>query len=210
MKKLFFLFSAVLAFAACEKEADMDKLDNRYLVYTNHDPQTDFRASGTYYLPDSILLIGDKEKAEYWKDEHAQEILRAYVENMDRRGFARTTRREEAGLGLQVSYVKSTYYFTDYGSPEWWWNYPGYWNVPYWGNWGGWYYPYAVSYTYSTGAFITELLNLRAPQGANQQLPVVWTSYMSGLLSGSSSVNTRLAVQAVNQSFAQSDYLSAH
>ena len=128
--------------------------------------------------------------------------------NMNSRGYIRVDDREEADLGLQVSYVRSTYYFTDYGRPEWWWNYPGYWDAPYWGNWGGWYYPYAVNYSYSTGSFISELLNLEAPQGQSEKLPVLWTSYMSGLLSGSTSVNTKLAVQGVNQAFTQSTYLT--
>ena len=183
MKKFIPLLLAVFAvtLASCEKDPDMDKLDNNYLVYTNYDKKADFKTFETYYLPDSILVIGDKENAEY---------------------------REEADLGLQVSYVRSTYYFTDYGRPEWWWNYPGYWDAPYWGNWGGWYYPYAVNYSYSTGSFISELLNLEAPQGQSEKLPVLWTSYMSGLLSGSTSVNTKLAVQGVNQAFTQSTYLT--
>ena len=184
------------------------QLDNNYLVYTNYDKKADFKTFETYYLPDSILVIGDKENAEYWKDENAQEILSAYVANMNSRGYTRVEDREEADLGLQVSYVRSTYYFTDYGRPEWWWNYPGYWDAPYWGNWGGWYYPYAVNYSYSTGSFISELLNLEAPQGQSEKLPVLWTSYMSGLLSGSTSVNTKLAVQGVNQAFTQSTYLT--
>ena len=79
---------------------------------------------------------------------------------------------------------------------------------PYWGNWGGWYYPYAVNYAYSTGSFITELLNLDAPQGEKEKLPVLWTSYMSGLLSGSTSFNTKMAVEGVNQAFTQSAYLN--
>ena len=127
---------------------------------------------------------------------------------MNNRGYVRTDNRENADLGLQVSYVKSTYYFTDYGRPEWWWNYPGYWDAPYWGNWGGWYYPYTVNYAYSTGSFITELLNLDAPQGEKEKLPVLWTSYMSGLLSGSTSFNTKMAVEGVNQAFTQSAYLN--
>ena len=147
----------------------MDKLDSKYLVYTNYDTKADFKAFETYYLPDSILVIGNSKDAEYWKDESAQEILSAYVANMDNRGYVRIDNREDADLGLQVSYVKSTYYFTDYGRPEWWWNYPGYWDAPYWGNWGGWYYPYAVNYAYSTGSFITELLNLDAPQGEKEK-----------------------------------------
>ena len=69
-------------------------------------------------------------------------------------------------------------------------------------------YPYAVTYTYSTGSFITELLNLEATQGEKEKLPVLWTSYMSGLLSGSTSVNTKLAIEGVNQSYTQSSYLT--
>ncbi len=138
MKKFIPLLLAVfaIAFVSCEKDPDMDKLDSKYLVYTNYDTKADFKAFETYYLPDSILVIGNSKDAEYWKDESAQEILSAYVTNMNNRGYVRVDKRETADLGLQVSYVKSTYYFTDYGRPEWWWNYPGYWDAPYWGNWG--------------------------------------------------------------------------
>lgn len=138
MKKFIPLLLAVFAvtLASCEKDPDMDKLDNNYLVYTNYDKKADFKTFETYYLPDSILVIGDKENAEYWKDENAQEILSAYVANMNSRGYIRVDDREEADLGLQVSYVRSTYYFTDYGRPEWWWNYPGYWDAPYVGQLG--------------------------------------------------------------------------
>ena len=196
MKKLIPLLLVVLTFAACEKDPDTDKLDNKYLVYTNYDTKP--------YLHPRTLTT----EAEYWKDESAQEILQAYATNMNNRGFVRVDDREEANLGLQVSYIKSTYYFNDYGRPEWWWNYPGYWDAPYWGNWGGWYYPYAVTYTYSTGSFITELLNLEATQGEKEKLPILWTSYMSGLLSGSTSVNTKLAIEGVNQAYTQSSYLT--
>lgn len=107
MKKFIPLLLAVFAvtLASCEKDPDMDKLDNNYLVYTNYDKKADFKTFETYYLPDSILVIGDKENAEYWKDENAQEILSAYVANMNSRGYIRVDDREEADLGLQVSYV---------------------------------------------------------------------------------------------------------
>ena len=208
MKKEFLiLLMAPLAFASCEKEADTDKLDNKFVVYTNYDQNANFSSFSTYYLPDSILIIGDKKEAEYWNDENAQLIISSYASNMANRGYIRTDNKEEADLGLQVSYVKSTYFVTNYGQPQWWWGYPGYWNAPYWGDWGDWYYPYAVTYTYSTGSFVTEMLNLDAPQGQNAKLPVLWTAYMSGLLSGSTSVNVSRAIEAVNQAFAQSTYL---
>ena len=103
MKKLIPLLLVVLTFAACEKDPDTDKLDNKYLVYTNYDSKADFKAFQTYYMPDSILVIGDKKEAEYWKDESAQEILQAYATNMNNRGFVRVDDREEANLGLQVA-----------------------------------------------------------------------------------------------------------
>lgn len=209
MKKFIPLLLAAFAFTACEKDADTDKLDNNFVVYTNYDKSADFKQFSTYYLPDSILLIGEKDKTEYWKDKEAQQILDTYVSNMDSRGYIRVNDRDEADLGLQISYVKNTYVYTDYGYPEWWWGYPGYWDVPYWGNWGGgWYYPYAVNYSFSTGSFVTELLNLEAVQGQNEKLPILWTAYMSGLLSGSTQTNVGLAIQAVNQAFSQSAYLT--
>ena len=210
MKKVFpILLMTAAVFASCEKEADSDQLDNKFVVYTNYDKSASFGSFSTYYLPDSILIIGDKQEAEYWQDENAKQIIAAYATNMNNRGYVRTYNKEEVNLGLQVSYVKSTYYVTNFGQPEWWWGYPGYWGAPYWGNWGDWYYPYAVTYSYSTGSFLTELLNLEAPQGQTEKLPVLWTAYMSGLLSGSTSVNVNLAVQAVNQAFTQSTYLQA-
>ena len=209
MKKLIPLLFAVFAFTACEKDADTDKLDNNFVVYTNYDKSADFKLFETYYLPDSILIIGDKDKAEYWSDTNAKKIIDTYIFYMDNCGYIRETNRENADLGLQISYVKNTYVFTDYGYPEWWWVYPGYWGVPYWGNWGGgWYYPYAVNYAYSTGSFLTELLNLKAPQGQSAKLPILWTAYMSGMLSGSTDVNVQLATQAVAQAFSQSAYLN--
>ena len=208
MKKMIPLLLAIFAFTSCEKEADTDKLDRKFVVYTNHDKNADFKQFETFYLPDSILIIGDKEAAEYWKDNDAQRIISTYANNMTSRGYERVSNREEADLGLQVSYVKNTLYFTDFGQPEWWWGYPGYWGTPYWGNWGDWYYPYAITYSYTTGSFITELLNLTAPQGQNEKLPILWTAYMSGMLSNSTSVNINLSVQAVDQAFAQSPYLT--
>jgi hypothetical protein len=55
---------------------------------------------------------------------------------------------------------------------------------------------------------VTELLNLDAVQGQNEKLPILWTAYMSGMLSGSTEVNVQLATQAVAQAFSQSTYLT--
>ena len=55
---------------------------------------------------------------------------------------------------------------------------------------------------------LTEALNLDAAQGQNAKLPIIWSAYMSGLLSGSTDTNVELATKAVSQAFAQSPYLT--
>ena len=199
---------AALSLVACEKEPDSGELDYKFLVYTDHDTGHDFNAARTYYLPDSILLIGNYPTAQYWKDDRAQRLIDTYADNMETLGYTRTDKREDADMGLQVSYVENTYHTLVTGSPEWWWNYSGYWNLGYWGNWGYWYYPYVVHYSFSTGAFIAEMLDLKAPQGEDEQLPVVWSSYLTGQLSGVQAFDLQQAIEGVNQSFAQSAYLA--
>ena len=111
MKKLIPILLAVFALVSCEKDPDMDKLDNEYLVFTSHDTSTKFNEFSTYYIPDSILIIGDKKDPEYWKDENAQIIINAFKTKMNAAGYI-AANKDEADLGLQVSYVASPYYFT--------------------------------------------------------------------------------------------------
>ena len=46
---------------------------------------------------------------------------------MTKYGYNQVMDKEFADVGIQVSYIESTYYFTNYSSPYWWWDYPGYW-----------------------------------------------------------------------------------
>lgn len=189
----------------------MDKLDNDFVVFTNYDKNTNFGVFSTYYVPDSVLLISSSAKAEYWTDANADQIVNTFVAQMSARGYQRVDDKLDADLGLQISYVESTNYFYDYNStPYWWWGYPGYWYPGYWGTgWGDWYYPYPVIYSYSVGSLLTEMVDLtKTPNpGAKEKLPVVWTAYMSGLLSGNSQFNMQLTVRAIEQAFAQSSYI---
>ena len=57
---------AAVAFCSCQKEPSTSDLHGDYLVYTAHDTGTDFSAIDTYFLPDSILLIGGSDRTEYW------------------------------------------------------------------------------------------------------------------------------------------------
>ena len=199
---------AAVAFCSCQKEPSTSDLHGDYLVYTAHDTGTDFSAIDTYFLPDSILLIGGSDRTEYWKDESAQEIIATVAAAMDNAGYTRTYDKAAANVGIQMSYVEQVTYFVGYNNPYWWWYYPYYWAPGYWGDWVGWHYPYSVYYGYTAGSLLMEMLDLQADQESGKKLPIVWDSFIGGLLTGDSSLNLQRTLDAVEQAFVQSPYLS--
>ena len=68
MKKLIPILLAVFALASCEKDPDMGKLDDNYLVYTNYDKQANFKDFSTFYLADKILVISDSKEPNISKE----------------------------------------------------------------------------------------------------------------------------------------------
>ena len=102
MKKLIPILLAVFALASCEKDPDMGKLDDNYLVYTNYDKKADFKVP-TFYLAPQILVISDSKEPEYLEGEGAEQILAAYTDNMEARGYEAAADQESADLGIQVS-----------------------------------------------------------------------------------------------------------
>lgn len=209
MKKILPFFLLVLLLASCQKDPDMSKLSDDFVVFTNHDKDAKFDSYTKFYLPDSIMAIGNSESHQYWKAAESAEILSTIVANMEKCGYVWTDNKEEADLGLQVSYVESVNYFANYPSSPYWWDYSGYWWPGYWGpGWsGGWYYPYPVVYSYSVGSLLIDMVDLNAPAAKDSKLTVIWTAYMAGLLSGSNKINAQLAIRAIDQAFVQSPYI---
>ena len=209
MKKLIPIFMAVFAFAfvSCEKDPDLDKLSNEYLVYTNYDKSASFSSYSTYYLPDEILVIDGKDETTTNTSESAQTIIAAIKTQMAARGFTLADSKAEADLGVQVSYIQNTYYFTDYGYPSWGWGNSGYW-PNYWGGYwgGGYYYPYSMTYSLTTNSYITEIVDLEATTGTSAKLPVLWTNYLV-CLTYSTTTTTALLVHAIQHAFTKSLYL---
>ena len=216
MKKLTPLLFILLASVSCQKDPDTSELSANFLVLTDYDTSEKFSTFSTYYLPDSILTITGEKKQSFMNDAQASEILNTVADNMNKCGYTRSADKESADIGLQLSYIESTYFLTAYsGSPYWgggyypgYW-YPYYWTPGYWG-WGGWYdwyYPYAVSYNYTTGSLMMEMIKLKGNDISTKKIPVIWDAYMSGLLYSSTTVNVNLACEAVDQAFEQSPYL---
>ena len=210
MKKFLVLAISLIALASCEKDPDMSQLGSDFTVYTDYDSSTDFSNFTTYCLPDSILVPGDGMKNSYWKDESAQRLISAAAEAMDSLGYKRVTNPDEATLGLQLSFTQMRTHVTDFVGGG---MYGSWWNFAFWGPyWGGWYYPYPISYSYDTGTLMMEMVDLTkrtaATDDEKQDLTVVWHAYADGLLYGSSRINLQLALRALNQAFTQSPYLN--
>ena len=196
------LLATTMLMASCQKSPDTDRLDNSYLVYTNYDSGTDFKTFSTYHVIDSILIIGNNEKAAYWNNANSQKIVDAYASKLELAGYQPADDPQSADLVLQLSYVNTTYYFNAFSPGPWWNSYPGYWN---WGGWG-WYYPYSFTYSYSTGSIIGELVDTNSPTPLNDKLTVVWNSYICGLLNGNN-LSLARTLKAIDQAFEQSPYL---
>ena len=201
--KLLLLSLMLLSLTACEQTPDTDKLDNDYLVYTNYDKGTDFERINTFYAIDSILLISDQSTPTYWNNQSSQKIVSEFRKNLTSIGYTEVETPEEADAVIQLSYVNSTYYFYDYvnGSP-WWNSYPGYWN---WNGYG-WYYPFYIPYSFSTGSIICEMIDMKARSIDTDKFTVIWNAYICGLLNGNS-LSMSKTIGGINQAFEQSKYL---
>ncbi len=207
MKKILLFSAAVLMLAACHKEPYRDS-DNEYLVYTSPGKDVDFTQYKTFYVADSLLVIGQGDKPVYSNTQAAKNLILAFRSNMEGRGFVFTTDMAGADLGVQLTYIiKTERYIQYYDNPYWWLYYPGYWSAGYWGNWHGYYYPRPVTYTFTTNALLTDIVDLKDERTDDTPLEILWTSYIGGPAGSSYQGDVKRMQDAITQAFKQSPYL---
>jgi len=207
MKKILLIPVVILLAVACHKEPVLDS-DGEYLVYTSPGKETTFTSFTTFDLADSLLVIGQSTKPEYSQSNNALALIQAVRTNMEKLGYIYTPDNPNADLGIQMTYVvKTERYVQYYKDPYWWLDYPGYWSPGFWGNYQGFYYPYPVTYTYSTNALMIDMVNLTIPKTGNEALEVVWSTYIGGPSTGSITTDVDMMKAAIDQAFVQSPYL---
>lgn len=111
-KPSLWLLALTTALISCQKEPDWAEQSNEYLVYTQKDASFEAGRYENYFIADSILLIDDAEEPKYLKGTEAEKIISRVALNMERAGYHRTDRKEEADLGLQLSYIFDTHYLS--------------------------------------------------------------------------------------------------
>jgi hypothetical protein len=207
MKKILLITAVILLAVSCHKEPYLDS-DNEYLVYTSPGKDVTFTSFRTFDLADSLLIIGQSAKPEYSQSNNALALIQAVRTGMENMGYIYTPDNPNADLGIQMTYVvKTERYLQYYNDPYWWLDYPGYWSPGFWGNYTGFYYPYPVTYTYSTNALMIDMVNLTTPKTGTEALEVVWSTYIGGPSTGSITTDVDLMKNAINQAFVQSPYL---
>ena len=207
MKKILLIPALALLAVACHKEPYIDS-DNEYLVYTSPGKDATFASFTTFDLADSLLVIGQSAKPEYSQSQNALALIQAVRTNMENAGYIYTPDNPDADLGIQMTYViKTDRYVQYYNDPYWWLNYPGYWSPGYWGNYVGFYYPYPVTYTYSTNALMVDMADLTTPKTGTEALEVVWSVYIGGPAGSSVASDVEVMKNAIDQAFVQSPYL---
>lgn len=207
MKKILLVPALALLAVACHKEPYIDS-DNEYLVYTSPGKDATFASFTTFDLADSLLVIGQSAKPEYSQSQNALALIQAVRTNMENAGYIYTPDNPDADLGIQMTYViKTDRYVQYYNDPYWWLNYPGYWSPGYWGNYVGFYYPYPVTYTYSTNALMVDMADLTTPKTGTEALKVVWSVYIGGPAGSSVASDVEVMKKAIDQAFVQSPYL---
>jgi hypothetical protein len=207
MKKILLIPALALLAVACHKEPYIDS-DNEYLVYTSPGKDATFASFTTFDLADSLLVIGQSAKPEYSQSKNAIALIQAVRTNMENAGYIYTPDNPDADLGIQMTYViKTDRYVQYYNDPYWWLNYPGYWSPGYWGNYVGFYYPYPVTYTYSTNALMVDMVDLTTPKTGTEALEVVWSVYIGGPAGSSVASDVEVMKNAIDQAFVQSPYL---
>jgi len=205
------LAGSILFMAGCYPREDLtvSELD---LVVTIPDQSVDFSLFQTFSLPDSVIRIGDEDNEEGPFDQLMLNLVRSNLESL---GYVEETNPlvNPADVVVFVELLIVDNYVISGGYPIW----------DYWGWWGGWYpgwgygpgwgggYPYVpVVSSYTTGTIIIDMIDPNNPNMSEEEIPIVWSAFLNGLVQGSASTTETRITNTINQAFDQSPYLATN
>lgn len=199
------LLLSALTFAACYTDYGLTYADYDVVV-TLYDKNTDFGAFKTFYMPDSVFLVGDTTKEV--SNEFDDLILSSVANNFESRGYLRITDTLASPppdfVVVTAKSTSTTIFFTG----GW---YGGYYPWYPWGPGWGYYpwYPVGTVSSYSQGSVLVSLIDPAKTDPDKKLVGAVWAGGVNGLL-GDASANTRQRIyNSVNQMFNQSPYLGS-
>ena len=173
------------------------------LVVTDYDPEFDFGAQKTYYMPDTVYLETNDENPDADRIREFQEIILGTIEtNMATRDYQRI---DTAGA-LTPDFVLSVSALAIDNTGV------GWVPSPCW-SWWCWYYPvwYPVGYSYSTGTVIIQMGKLGGVIDFEEdEANLHWIAGLDGLMSSNVNNNQAAVERGINQAFEQSPYFKSN
>jgi hypothetical protein len=206
-RTLFSATAAAVLASGCGIDNIPSEVINGTAVATYNAPGTNFGAYRTYAIVNQIVVVDDPTGQSTSSFLPAPAILGAVNQNLAARGYVKVAEIDPANppptppvadLAINVLALQGTNYVF-YPCDFWgWWGYPGYGCDVSW-NW----------IAYRTGTLLMVMSDLKnaPPPAADAKVKHLWAGAGYSVLTVSAASNTAIAVQAVNQAFAQSPYL---
>ncbi len=176
------------------------------ITATEYRPEYDFGSQKTFFLPDTVEYITNKEDSQLDPTDVAA-LLQAVQSKLEERGYQKINYDPQniPDFVIQVSVIANEY--TGIGwtpgypcYPGWWGGcYPGYY-PPGW----GWYW----TYSYSTGSVIIQWYDPDTDPTDGKQ-PIEWLAIFNGLISSSADNNKSRIAAGIDQAFKQSPYIQS-
>lgn len=212
--------------AGCLTYPDSSERYNDDIVYTAHAENVQFGSFQTFAVDpevhlatveaDNTVETGSIDKA------LGDAVVANVVSNMEKIGYRQVDAKDNPDLGLTITAISGLVSGTAVSGGYYWGYYGAYWGFPGW----GYYYPYAVDYSYRPGTLIVDMADLNSartkypsepdemtssePNARPGGLPVVWT--MVGYRAYTDQTSTQRvqnATAAIDQGFSQSNYLGS-
>ena len=200
------LLVAALTFAACYTDYGLTYSDYDVVV-TRYAGETDFGAFKTFFMPDTVFIVGDSTSK--ITGEYDELILTSVASNFESRGYVRITdplSPTPPDFAVQVGKSTSTTVVL-YGG--------GYWGgwYPWYGYGYGWgyypYYPYYGASSYSQGSVFATMIDPARTDTVAKLIGTVWFGGVNGLLGDVSKGGRDRIYNSINQMFTQSPYLGS-
>ena len=193
------------AIAACRIQPDADELLNDMVVVTNYNETVNFDNFMTYAMPmDSIGLITNEASLKWITDDYASLVTNAMRNNMSSTGRTKVDKDQSPSLSVNVYVVKDVQAFQSVVYPNYY-GYPGAGYGNYYGYPGYYNYPQVVTYQSQSAIMIIEFVDLLNIDPVSGEARVIWTAHIGDLINSFDPEDK--VVEAIDQAFAQSDYL---
>lgn len=190
------LAAALLTLMSCTPGSEISVQESD-VALTIYDPNVDFGAIGTYEMPDTLNHILEEGGDDDISRKYDQDILDLVAANLNARGFERIyAGTPDVLVVVSATTVQNWYAYSYYPWYGYGWYYPYY---PYWG----------VSYAYTTGTLIVDMVDPNKPDEVNKTYPNYWRGVVNGVLDDVESSKVRRFTDSINQLFIQSPYLKS-